>query len=124
MDSDQNRQKQTRNKRSKKYLLNTGVNLYNKYLLGGEKRTVTRHWDGLAAPSMSMGCPHVGEHLTAVVSTCPLRPYSELTCCIEEFFSWATFTLAPSYMVVPLLCFYVDITPTNLSIWKHFSNKR
>ena len=41
--------KKANNKRGERSLLNTGVKLYNKYLLGGETRTVTRPWDGLAA---------------------------------------------------------------------------
>ena len=41
--------KKANNKRGERSLLNTGVNLYNKYLLGGETRTVARPWDGLAA---------------------------------------------------------------------------
>ena len=43
------RPKKANNKRGERSLLNTGVKLYNKYLLGGETRTVTRPWDGLAA---------------------------------------------------------------------------
>ena len=43
------RTKKANNKRGERSLLNTGVNSYNKYLLGGETCTVTRPWDGLAA---------------------------------------------------------------------------
>ena len=43
------RPKKASNIRGDRSQLNTGVNLYNKYLLGAETRTVTRPWDGLAA---------------------------------------------------------------------------
>ena len=43
------RQKKASNKQGKRSLLNTGVNLCNKVLLGGEICTVTRPWNGLAA---------------------------------------------------------------------------
>ena len=43
------RQKKASNKQGKRSLLNTGANLCNKDLLGGEICTVTRPWNGLAA---------------------------------------------------------------------------
>ena len=104
------RQKKSNNKRGEWSLLNTGVNLYNKYLLRGEAHTVTRPWDGLAALMW-------GVHQTAVVSMYPLWSCLVRTCCIEESFSWTTFILAPSHPVVPLLCFYGDIIHMYLSFW-------